>query len=115
MRGKEAKRLRRASLEIGRSRAAYRRLKRARQTGQHPKPLVVRVRKPKEAIKPTWPATPNQRAQSRPVILLQPLRLLKAKLIETSSSWTQRDESEVTRTGWLPKHDIDSMVRRIVG
>lgn len=39
-----------------------------------PKPLVCRMRKAKDPIKPTWPHTVNQSEQSRPVIIARPLR-----------------------------------------
>jgi hypothetical protein len=35
-----------------------------------PKPLTIRARKPKAEIKPTWPRTPNQKRQQRPLIVL---------------------------------------------
>lgn len=45
-----------------------------REAINQPKPLDVRVYKPKQAIKPTWPKTKDQRKQSRPVIVCHPLR-----------------------------------------
>lgn len=41
-----------------------------RPTGQSPKPLVLRKHKAKAAIKPTWPASADQKAQARPLIVL---------------------------------------------
>ena len=41
-----------------------------------PKPLEVRARKPKKPIAPTWPRTDDQRAQSRPVIVVRPVRAM---------------------------------------
>ena len=35
-----------------------------------PKPAKARTRKPKASIPPTWPKTENQKAQSRPIIVL---------------------------------------------
>lgn len=43
-------------------------------TGQNPKFKAERERKPKAAIKPTWPRTPDQQLQSRPVHNLNPNR-----------------------------------------
>lgn len=72
MNGKKARALRKTS----RTRKQYQANKRASMAdnGQHPKFAVERKRTPKPAAQPTWPATKNQRAQSRPVTLIRPMR-----------------------------------------
>lgn len=55
-----------------------------------PKPLAVRVRRPKRAIKPTWPATPNQMLQSRPVHNLHPNRAPDGKREKPKSAVAKR-------------------------
>jgi hypothetical protein len=63
--------------------------------GQKPKIVAVRQRKPKAAVKPTWPASPDQRAQSRPVIVLK------------SRKCTHKDHRcDEIRHAW-PKHVLD--------
>jgi len=47
-------------------------------SGQNPIALTVRHHKPKAAIKPTWPHSVDQRKQSRPLIIMSPLKQLKA-------------------------------------
>lgn len=39
-------------------------------SGQSPKPIIARERKPKQATKPTWPKSDDQKSQSRPLIVL---------------------------------------------
>lgn len=46
----------------------------AKPAAHGPKPLVERKRTPKNPMKPTWPHTLNQAAQSRPVHNLNPNR-----------------------------------------
>jgi hypothetical protein len=41
---------------------------------QAPKPINVRAHKQKDLIPATWPRTPDQRKQSRPLIVLRPVR-----------------------------------------
>ena len=56
-------------------RAAKRAEKNARvSAAQSPKPVTVRYHKPKASTPPTWPATADQHAQSRPVIVVKPNR-----------------------------------------
>ena len=74
MNGKKSRALR----AIAGSSRDYQALKRAESAdqGQRPKLLAARWRKPKLAIKATWPATADQRAQQRPLIVLHPARQL---------------------------------------
>ena len=60
------------------NRKDYQVLKRAwtSDRGQHPKAVALRTRKPKAPARPTWPATKDQRHQTRPVIVLHPVRQL---------------------------------------
>jgi hypothetical protein len=45
---------------------------------------VTKQRKPKKAIKPTWPHSDDQRAQSRPVTSIKPIRLLGRLLLASN-------------------------------
>ncbi len=45
--------------------------------GQHPKFKAERKRKPARGHPPTWPRTKDQRKQSRPVIVLHPVKQLR--------------------------------------
>jgi hypothetical protein len=49
---------------------------------QRTKPVRERKRKAKAAIKPTWPRTPNQMSQSRPLIVERPMRALRNAMYE---------------------------------
>jgi hypothetical protein len=42
---------------------------------------MTKTRKPKKAIKPTWPHTDDQRAQSRPITTVKPIRFLGRLLL----------------------------------
>ncbi len=53
----------------------------AKSNGAEPKPLKVRAHKPKKAIKATWPGSPDQKKQSRPVIVVHPVRALGKLMI----------------------------------
>lgn len=80
MNGKRSKILRQLALverKVGMSpRRWYRRLKAAysRGPGQEPKPLRERRHYSPAPIRATWPHTPDQRKQSRPVIVMCPVR-----------------------------------------
>lgn len=75
MNGKKARALRREAP----NRKLYRAMKRAEQRdGQNPKFAAVRKRKPKRPIKATWPSTPDQMTQGRPVIYARPVHALFA-------------------------------------
>ena len=104
MNGKKARALRKTAGD----RKSYRALKRAAQAdqGQHPKPLAARARKPKRAIKATWPATPDQMMQQRPLIVLHPARQLGAGKNED-----RKMEFRVACNG-LPKWVCDAAVVR---
>lgn len=85
----------------------------AKFSGAEPKPLVVRSHKPKAAIKATWPATPNQRKQSRPVIVVKPVRALAALLVAAAVPdkngvriLTADQHEQLRDYGHGPKHAI---------
>lgn len=48
-----------------------------RDMGQNPKFQAERKRKPARGHPPTWPSTDDQRKQSRPVIVLHPVKQLR--------------------------------------
>lgn len=104
MNGKKARALRKTSGD----RKTYRALKRATKAdqGQHPKLIVARVRKPKRPIKATWPATPDQMMQQRPMIMLHPARQLGAGKTE------KRKREFRAACNALPKHECDAAVLR---
>lgn len=104
MNGKKARALRKTAGD----RKTYRALKRATKNdqGQHPKPLVARVRKPKRPIKATWPATLDQMRQQRPMIVLHPARQLGAGKNEK-----RKHEFRVACNA-LPKHECDAAALR---
>ena len=92
----------------GHARAAYQALKRAMHAdqGQNPKPAALRVRKPKAAIKPTWPRTKDQKAQQRPLIVLHPARQMAAGMSE------KRKDAFRAAFNAMPKHECDASVLR---
>ena len=61
-------------------------------TGQHPKLSAPRKRKRADAKPPSWPATKNQMAQSRPLIVINPLRhgIAKKNLTRAYQGWCER-------------------------
>lgn len=87
----------------------YREFKRAylnKNTGQAPKPLITRKRKVKKPVPASWPRTGNQKAQSRPVIIINPVRALKARLRdEALYGWQVRDLIDSVKN--QPKHLLD--------
>jgi hypothetical protein len=105
MNQKQAKKLR----GISSSRMEYQEFKRAylsKNTGQKPKPLATRKQKLKKSIPATWPRTDNQKAQSRPVIVIKPVRALKARLKdEALYGWQVRDLLDSVKN--QPKHLLD--------
>jgi hypothetical protein len=103
MNGKRARILRAIA---GDDRKAYRDLKHAytQENGQHPKLTAERNRKPKQAIQPTWPATPNQRKQSRPEIVVKPARVLISHLVKPSE---QRKQEIRRAMSVMPKWQCD--------
>lgn len=46
-----------------------------------PKFAKVRTHKPKDPIKATWPKSDDQKLQSRPVIVVHPIRAMAAKFL----------------------------------
>ena len=91
--------------------------KAAKSSGAEPKPLAVRAHKPKAAIKPTWPASKDQKTQSRPVIVIRPVRALAALLVAAAvpdkngvRSLTNKQRRELRGWGHGPKHAIPATV-----
>ncbi|MEN6540879.1 MAG: hypothetical protein ABFC67_14825 [Mizugakiibacter sp.] len=113
MNGRKAKLIRRFALserKVGMShRRWYRRLKAAYTRGpiQEPKPLLERRRNPKAAIKPTWPSTADQRKQSRPVIMLRPVKRLLEGQYHPVTVYSFRRAGDV-----MPKHELDAAAKR---
>lgn len=91
--------------------------KAAKFSGAEPKPLPVRNHKPKKAIKPTWPASVNQKKQSRPVIVCRPVRALRALMLAAATpdmkgvrSLTVGQHRELRDFGHGAKHAIPASV-----
>ena len=105
MNGKRAKALRRATTD----RTSYRIAKREHthsNTGQAPRSVKARATKKASPIPPTWPRTANQLAQSRPVIVIKPVRALRKELHQLPMfGWQRRDL--VRNAGAAPKHLLD--------
>ena len=100
MNGRKARELRREAI----SKNDHRRLKRKAHAdqGQHPKFKPERRRRNHVGHAPTWPATDDQRAQSRPLIVVHPIRQMCAGL---------NDHDTIRRLrglGWAPKHRLDA-------
>jgi hypothetical protein len=106
MNGKRARALRREAQKQSRKphqqRRIYQALKREAkaENGQHPKPIKVRGHAPKSPIKATWPKTNDQKQQSRPLIVVHPIRQYK-KL---------RPKSMIDHLIGLPKWQLDAAV-----
>ena len=104
MNGRMAKQIRAHSS----SREHYRALKREHLAAirrQHPNALPERKHPPKEPARPSWPATANQRRQSRPLIMIHPVR--QAVL---QSPHFMREVVRANLIG-LDKHQIDAAAR----
>lgn len=71
---------------------------------QQPKPLPERKRKPKQAIKATWPHSPDQKRQSRPVIVMRPVL---RRLEETHDN--PRTQRHIRVTCNWPKRYLDAL------
>lgn len=85
----------------------------AKFSGAQPKPLAERNHKPQEPIKATWPKSKDQRKQSRPVIVIRPVRALAALLVAAAvpdkngvRSLTNKQRRELRDFGHGPKHAI---------
>ena len=84
-----------------------------------PGPKFKRERKAAafKRIDPTWPATKDQKRQSRPVIYLHPIRALTAALIQTARAETGRaalssaDRALIRTYRHAPKHLVDAIVK----
>lgn len=106
MNGRRAKELRTLSTS-----RAHRVLKRAFHKGrissaQNPAPLSVRNKRAAALIKPTWPRTPDQKAQSRPVIVMRPVG---RRLDETP--YLPLVVRRIRSTSNQPKHQLDALAR----
>lgn len=80
-----------------------------------PKFAKVRSHKPKKAIKATWPGSENQKLQSRPVIVIHPVRALRMKFLASNPAdkngfrmLTERQEFMIAYAMQSHKHFIDS-------
>ncbi|WP_342617180.1 hypothetical protein [Rhodoferax sp. GW822-FHT02A01] len=80
------------------------------------KPVKVRVRKPKQPIKATWPKSDDQVLQSRPVIVMHPVRALALKFLSSNPpgkggvrTLTSRQSATVARAHFAPKHLVDQL------
>lgn len=87
--------------------------KAAKFSGAEPKPLTVRAYKPKKAIPATWPASKDQNKQSRPVIIIRPVRALAALMLAAAvpdkngaRSLTSDQRNALKDFGRRPKHAI---------
>lgn len=100
MNGRKARELRRQAI----SKNHHRRLKREAHAdqGQHPKFAPERRRKPSAGSGPTWPRTKDQRKQSRPLIVVHPIRQMCAGLTDHDTIRRLRG------LGWAPKHRLDA-------
>lgn len=63
---------------------------------QNPKPLKLRKRKPQTSRKPSWPKSEDQKKQSRPLIVVHPVR-----------GWTKHQRRQVDLN--QPKHVLDAI------
>lgn len=63
--------------------------------------------KPRKPSPPSWPRTPDQRAQSRPVIVMRPVRLILSRLPKGTPAHVIRDERKYLSS--LPKGVLDRM------
>jgi hypothetical protein len=70
-------------------------------------PKFAKERKPSARVyqSPSWPHTANQIRQSRPVIIMRPVKQVVGK----SESPTAREYRQDTYG--LPKHELDAMAR----
>lgn len=75
-----------------------------RKAAPGPKPLRERKHLSRWAVKPTWPATADQRKQSRPVIVMRPVRLA---CMRASSHPVVQYRIRMLGAR-LPKHTLDS-------
>lgn len=82
-----------------------------------PAPQFVTERKHKRApvAKPTWPATDNQRKQSRPLIYERPMRAIALHMLLSNPpnekgfrSLTSAQRGELHNLVGAPKHHLDA-------
>lgn len=105
MNGKQAKRLRR----IAKSEKEYKELKRVLVRGIKPTTAKIkpeRKHKRKEAIPPTWPKTDDQKVQSRPLIVLKPVRHI-IKVLGLEGDGVEVYKQELAK---MPKCELDHFV-----
>ena len=83
------------------ARSAYKAAKRHHDNGQHPKFAEPRALKQKAAVTPSWPKTLDQKRQSRPLIVLHPVRQMCA-------GKSERRKAEIRRAfNNIPKFALD--------
>jgi hypothetical protein len=118
MNGKKARALRKQATNP----TEYKKLKRATgaqaltNTAQAPKLATARVHKPKNPHGPTWPGTPNQRQQNRPVIVMRPIRAMVRAMLASNPpaedgtrSLTANQLLTLAFARKQPKHRIDAL------
>lgn len=90
-----------------------------RNTGQHPKFVKARVHKHKAGvIKPTWPKSIDQKQQSRPLIVIRPVRALRRALLDRTAPDKEgvrvlgtKHQQLIIAASWLrSKRQMDEMV-----
>ena len=121
MNGKRAKQIRSRTS----SRKEYQAAKRAAVkaptlAAQNPTPLPVRNHKPKAPIAATWPHTKDQHKQTRPIIVMHPVRALRNSFLSRNSpdpttgqrSLTENQVFFLSLTMGAPKHRIDQLAIR---
>ena len=84
----------------------------SRQLDTQPKFTEPRYRKPAHLHSPTWPANEQQFNQSRPIIVMHPIRLIRARCAGRYTSFFNQSENFATnfeQAGWMPKHVLDRM------
>ena len=105
MNGRQAKATRRMAINSGFTKRQARLILRAhkRKASQNPKPMQERRHVAAGPRRATWPHTPDQKRQSRPVIVMGPVR---AMLRDTEHPRTRR---RIRAAGnWMPKHMLDA-------
>lgn len=70
------------------------------------RPKKLRVNKPAKSHGPTWPATRNQDNQSRPVIVVKPIRAMKMEIMSYRKFQAQ-DAAFLKSLNYLPKWRLD--------
>lgn len=106
MNGRQAKATRRMSINSGFTKRQVRRILRAHKTRQNPKPLHERRHVAAAPRRATWPRTPDQKDQSRPVIVLKPVRAM----LDNPNLHPKTARRIRSAGNWMPKHMLDAGV-----